>query len=212
MPTTTISGTTDVEDTYILSALGTYNYGITTSLSTGAVSNPIARALIRVASSAIPAGSITGFRAHLYCYNNSANIIAHAVKAANDWAEGTKNSSTAGTGEVCWSYCKYTGQNWAGSVGCGTADTDYYTGGDDPTDSATASAWSTLACPTAWATNWRDTLWTNNGFVVKGNTGSAGNASFYSSEYTTDSTKTPYFEVDYTSVPVFVNYYRQRRT
>ena len=56
------------------------------------------------------------------------DINIYPVKPANDdWVEGTGdlNPGSEQTGASCWNYKKYTSENWAGSAGCGTADTDY---------------------------------------------------------------------------------------
>lgn len=66
----------------------------------------------------------------------------------------------------CWNYAKYNTQAWAGSIGCGTAGTDY--DANTFTHSIiTGSGWQTVSLNPTWLTNWRDGIWVNNGFRLQ---------------------------------------------
>ena len=92
--------------------------------------------LYRFILSSIPSGSICSacsialtVTANEYTGDGSSTLSFFKVTDANgDWVEGTKDSDTAGEGEPCYAYKKYsatTPTNWAGSAGMTTAGTDY---------------------------------------------------------------------------------------
>jgi len=106
------------------------NYGVTTSR------NHNFKSLYRFVLSSIPstatctACSITlTVTGNEYTGTGDSTLSFFKVADANgDWIEGTKDNDTAGEGEPCHSYKKYsatTPTNWAGSAGMGTAGTDY---------------------------------------------------------------------------------------
>lgn len=109
------------------------NCGTTTisGLNTGTI-------LLRFDCSSVSAAAVcTGVTAKLYRGNYAANTGGpytanyYSISSANsDWIEGTKNNTTAGSGEPCWNAKEADGSGgvttaWAGSAGLSTATTDY---------------------------------------------------------------------------------------
>lgn len=215
MPTTTISGATDCDDTAIWSIQPTRNYGVQVEISSRRTSDPsLARSLTRCSAAAIPSGTVTGFRylaRGIRSGGTDFSIYLYRIKDANTWGEGIHNSATATAGEACWDYAKYNTQAWAGTAGCGTDGTDYFSDASPPSVVMPSGyAFVTFTMPTSWATDWRDGVVVANGFMSKGLEATVGDGGSWQSLEA--ASNQPYFEIDYTSVPVFVNYYRQRRT
>ena len=211
-PTTTISGTTDIEDATIRSA-NSLNYGATTTLFV--MSSP-RHVLMRCATAAIPAGTLTAARLKAYAkYSASAATatIYRVAQANSAWVEGTANGA-AQTGSCCWNNLAYDGTtptNWAGSAGLQTATTDYDTANTATLVATSAIAqWETATLTTAWFTAWRDATWANAGMVLKLTTGTQLDC-----PSTENASNQPYFEIDYTAaaggIPALMAYYRQRR-
>lgn len=118
------------KDTVINSGQPTFNYGTLTYLQR------FGPTLVGFDCSSIPA-TATCDLATVYFYLGSLTGLANAtstiysIASGNaDWIEGAQSGSLAGAGEPCWNAKAADGAGgvttaWAGSVGCGTVNTDY---------------------------------------------------------------------------------------
>lgn len=224
-PTTTISGTTDIQDAPMLT-LGpgneTLNYGSSTSVGVGAYSaTRIQRGIFRVASAAIPAGTISDLRLKMYRAASSGfstqpgTLDIYVLKDANTWVEGTSSGSQQ-TGSCCWNYAKYATQAWAGSVGAGSSGTDYDADASPPGTAFDAyptgdDVLFTVTLKSDWATAWRDATRVNNGIFLR-NRDEGVAASAFISRSTENTSNQPTFEVDYTSFPPWLPVATSRRS
>ena len=194
-PTTTISGTVDIEDSFVGDfPLGNTGGGDLIAVGYDSTVN-LDRALVRIATiGSIPSGTITAFRYifwHVSYANstNSNNIDFFAIKDANDWTElGVVWGTTDGV------------TPWAGSDGCGTSGTDYDAEGSPPTWASPAKTSGppveiTVALVPQWATDWRDSVRDSNGILARAQdeTTLGAIAVWNSSEALTNK---PIFEVD----------------
>jgi hypothetical protein len=195
-PTTSITGTSNQQDNWMTTDYNNYNNGASTSMEVYAGSSPAFNVLCRIATAAIPAGTITAFRAYARAtYVDSGAIGSYyAIKDANDWSEGTKDYTTAGTGESCRGYCKYNTQAWAGSAGCNTSGTDFDADASPPGITYSTSAYASATLKTAWPTAWRDSTRVNNGMTVRMNM----EWDFVIYNAKNASSNPSYYEIDYT--------------
>jgi len=166
-PTVQITGTTDIEDTSLISA-NDNNYGGSDTIYTGQAS--AWRGLVRIAEiSSIPAGTITALKMIAYASTASSfePLVAHIVTDANNWVEGTL-TGVPQVGSACWMQSRYSEQDWAGSVGCGTSGVDYDADASPPEHFYT-TGWHTFDLKPEWATAWRNAVREPNGirFVQK---------------------------------------------
>jgi len=213
-------------DTAFYSAIPTRNYGASATLFVNP--NPIFRFIL----SSIPAGSICNsgtlklYQADTLSRTGSATATLYKITDANgDWIEGTQVGRTAGAGEPCYNAKEADGAGgvttaWAGSVGLGTAGTDYvntslgtcsinYTAslGDEYSLTFTSAGLTVLEDWFGYATN--------NGLLFKVTSGIAGwCGSICSSEHATEAYR-PVLSVTYTAgstgVPKhFLHYARLR--
>jgi len=205
-PTTTISGTGNIEDAPLLDILAGSNWGIFTPNFAGRTSDGIAlgRTVIRITTAGdIPAGKITGFRFIMWRVSDAietsaGTLNAHAITNANDWGEGAQSGGIASGGECSW-ITSDSPSAWAGSAGCGTAGTDRdvatmgtlafgaYTSGIDVQE--------TLTLDTSIATDWRDGNRDNNGFILLGTPEGTNGANFRFNA-TEAASNQPSFEID----------------
>jgi hypothetical protein len=155
------------------------------------------RGLLRFDLSSIPSDAIC-VSANLHMWQGSTGTTRtdyiYAILAANaGWVEGTANSNPQ-VGSVCWNDHTYNTQDWAESVGCGTAGTDYatvaigsivYPGTDDT--EATASLDTTTV--QGWFGG------TNPGLIIRG---SDTLTKFWHSDDSATAGYRPYLAVEYT--------------
>lgn len=207
MPTLVISGTSNIQDTFLRSDFGDTNYGANGSIIVGK-STGVRRELIRVVAAAIPRGIITGFRFVFYRYSDASQSAAgtlqiYSVKDAAAWVAGTANGANQ-VGSSCWNKLLYNTTDWPGSAGCGTSGTDYdaapvatqafaaYAAGPD--------AKLSIDLPISLAVSWRDGLRVANGLVIK-EAAEAVNGSFFLGRSINAASNQPTFEVDYNPHP-----------
>jgi hypothetical protein len=213
MATTTVTGTAEIEDTYCLpnTSFTHHNLGSYPGVYGGGETGGWAyAALWRVATTSIPGGDITGWRHKGYRISdgtysvNGHTLEIYAVADANDWIEGTGNFEVQ-AGSVDWEDTQHGTSSWAGSAGCKTPTTDYRT---TPTMTYDYNSYSagpdvletiTMDSVITWLTNWRDSVWTNQGFVWHAASSWPANSliGFRSTEYGSND---PYFEIDYDPV------------
>ena len=121
-------------DTYILKETeghpaNNYNFGAASTLRTRYITtNYVKKILFRFDLSTIPS-TATIVSATLKLYSSGATqaqtyTVYKITDANGDWVEGTGNASAI-NGAPCWNQKAYGSQNWAGSAGMSTADTDY---------------------------------------------------------------------------------------
>lgn len=124
-------------DTIVAADNATYmtrNFGATDSMRIRPT--PSNKGLLHIDCSSIPA-SATCNSATLYLYHHTQGVAgawtltAYSIASGNaGWIEGTKNNTTAGSGEPCWNAKEADGSGgvttaWAGSAGLATSGTDY---------------------------------------------------------------------------------------
>ncbi len=152
-PTVQITGTTDIEDSFLYATAPTKNYG---AFNSGYAKLDLMRTVIRIASGSIPGGNITGFRLYQYFYTFSTEIRAFFVSDSNDWVEGTASGAEQDRSS-CWNQCKLNEQDWAGHpvLGCSEPIDDFDADATPPTTTPGGIGWNTFTLDPAWPPLWR---------------------------------------------------------
>lgn len=202
-PDTVISGTTDIEDSFIPQT-GTANYGAAVYVACGSNGTHVS-GLYRLATAALPAGAITGFTHYVHNWGypaETANVRYMAVTPANTWVEGTANG-TEQIGSTGWNHCITTSQAWAGSAGCSTIGTDTHSEASYTTYDSSPTVMTegdrSLALTPSWVSNWKSGAWVNNGFLIRESVLSRGASRGWthrSTEYSVAGQR-PYFTITY---------------
>jgi hypothetical protein len=138
--------------------------------------------------------------ASLYFYNLTGvggtwTVYAYRILSGNSgWVEGTKDDATE-VGSVCWNKRVYNTDNWAGSAGCSTADTDYDSSalGSKSRDWSSAG-WVEVVLSATELEKMRDGTYDNDGIILR-STEASGDKWLYSS--TREGANTPYLSVAY---------------
>ena len=197
-PTSTISGTANVQDSTIFSGSPTFNFGSSIGAGDGGVTfdETARRTLLRFASASIPAGTITASRYYAYkaaAWTTAGNYdfrwypIASAV---GDWIEGTGTGTAAQTGSCSWNSRQHSSLAWTAAgvlVGTDTGALDH-----TATVAQAGAGYKLIGNPSAaLVTTWRTTTY---GVLVFVNA-PPGIAVTSSTEC---GANTPYLEVDYT--------------
>lgn len=216
MPTSTVTGTSAIDDGYFDTSSTFRNLGAHTAWNAGRYSAGLTRHLARVNSGNFPGGTITGFRFKFYRFGNAnstqAGVLqAHVVANANTWIEGTGLPADPWiTNAPCWLYRQYNVVSWAGSSGLGTDGTDYDTDASPPTWAFSAytsggDVLQTMTLDESWVAPWRDGGHTNNGmrFSV---TDEATTGKFLACR-TSEHANACYFEIDYAAGAFFFQHY-----
>jgi hypothetical protein len=210
-PDTTLTGST-LLDSWMRSDQANQNHGANTSLFYQDSSNHRKPILRPDASGSVPSGTITDVTLDLTPAETKSAITASIYTILNsgnaDWPEGTGTGQN-NDGESCWNRYSYNDPDttWAGSVGLGTAGTDYdSTDGVAITGSFSNGVTKTYTLVASWATAWRDT--NNTGIVIFGSTGSVRH---HSREGTTPPSMLITYTAGGASVPVFYHHYSQQR-
>jgi len=190
--TVQITGTTDIEDTYLSELLPSANYGLATTLymrPPGIEQRP----LIRISVGSIPAGTITGFRLFSWpVYCTTSTFYAYIVAGANTWSEAIAS----------WNQCRNGFLDWAGHpvLGCHVSGTDFDADGSPPSLSFGPgyNQWYQFDLKPEWPPLWRDTVRAPNGMVL-----SLPHASQqYRLQSSEESVHPLYFEIDYEEAAV----------
>lgn len=191
-PTTQITGTTDIEDTWV--QIGDHNnWGGDTFIHVGV--NDSRRALIRIATvDSIPEGTITALKLHFRAtvVSGVQTLAAHVITDANDWVEGTATGQVQG-GSCDAFHTVHDTVAWAGSAGCGTSGVDYDADGSPPQLTFFTTGWRVLNLKPEWAVAWRDGVRNPNGIRIAQKVAQSGHAVFFS----TEGGAPLYFEIDY---------------
>lgn len=164
-----------IEDTYLDYHNGDNNYGGAgiIRLQGSPVPSPGFPGLIRMASNAIPDGTIHSVKLHFYKSGWSGGVPitlkAYIIKAMNSWVEGSEIGASV-SGVATFNECISGIKKWAGHpvLGCSVPDTDYI---DDPNppsiiDTVGIGYWMDWEFPVDWFCNWRDGVIANNGFII----------------------------------------------
>lgn len=165
-PSTAISGTTDLEDSYLFEGR-TRNYGGSSIVRTRGGGDY--RGIIRIASSAIPSEVLTGVA--ITCtaaISNTNRAVLHRILPGNVWVEGS-GDGTEDAGVVSWNYRINTTDTWQGAAGCDTAGVDYAsaTMGTTPQlGPAGETRTGLLSGAPAVLEAWRDAEYENNGALL----------------------------------------------
>lgn len=197
-PTAMIFGTTDIQDTSIIT--GDHgNYGGHSNLFHW-VGQRVS--LIRLAAAAIPTdGVITGFRLNWYHLKSwtTGQIFAHIITDANDWVEG---SSVGGiqSGKADWFDTKHGTTTWAGSAGCGTSGVDFDTDATPPTLALNGIGAHVFTLKPEWPIAWRGVSPSRVANGIRFSTDRT-DVDFGSTESVGPGIQ-PIFEVDYVVIPV----------
>jgi len=205
-PTSTVSGTADIEDNMMISTVSNSNYGGFSYMLTGRLTSEHYRYVIRISDiSAIPAGTLDAARMLCYhqAYANSTqqNVVnAYPIVDANAWVEGTNSGGPSQIGSSNWNYAVHSSLAWAGSGGCSTSGTDWdaasagnftlpaYTSGPDVQRTLTFDSTTIFA-------QWRDSIRVSNGFFMWGQVDINNRISRIMA---TEDANAPTFEIDYT--------------
>lgn len=201
MPTVTISGAANIQDTFLVYASANPSFAdwceggnAQIAMQNGSQSRVI---LVRFTNALLPAGSVTGFRLKFYAqagWDGVSNMAAWRILAANAWVGGTVQH-TPEVGSACWNWRSYNTTPWAGSAGLGVSGVDYEANASPPTTVPPGfSQWATLVLPPSWASDWKSGAMVNNGLLLK--TNNAGSTMAIRS--VNDGQYPLYFEIDYT--------------
>ena len=201
--TVTLSGTGQMEDTYLRgddSQNSTvYNYGGSTLLIVGDLADPVSiNALMRFTDfSGVPGGqTVTNATLRLYNTNHGnqtgdVDIEIHELVAANgDWVEGS-GLGTVVSGTSDWRFKVQNTGDWAGGRnGAGVAGTDYTTAlVGSATAADTTAEWVEFTLDASVVQNWIDNPGQNYGIVLTAPGAADGEAAFFRSSE--DSLLTP---------------------
>lgn len=183
-PTADITGASSIDDAGLSVSKPVLDYGACTPQVGDWTAGNLYRALFRVDEAEIPAGTITQVTLYLWRrgYNpqsGAGTIEAYALKDANaGWLEGVVcNAAPADETAATWAWQIQYATAWSGGQGA----LDWRADASPPTltmNDDTGSAGSYVAynvnLETAWFSNWRDSVWSNGGFVlVNGDEGTA---------------------------------------
>jgi len=213
-----ISGTTNVEDTYMAKDNPDWGYGGSNELVVASkyVGTYYDRALIRVKNVASELGAgATNITAvcSVYCWYNYIDDNIGAYRVFKPYKEGTIYADICtGTDKgVSWNDWNCLDLEW-GTVGCANASdagsdnsgdgTDYdrkATAEASATSVTTVNTWYSWSISTELATGWYNGTIAENGIILVGDTTTGGYNKFYSTEYGTDATKCPFFVFTYTT-------------
>ncbi len=205
----TISGTTNVEDAVISQFYSTRNYGGATGLVTGST-YPFLMRVKNVASEIGADATISAAVCSLYSYGNSSGNMSN-YRIFKPWEEGTQNDVTCSSPGCSWVDWACTGYEWT-TPGCLCANDDGVDNSDDDGDCSEANerdrkataedtealsgiGWYALSVSAGLAQDWYDGTANENGVLVL----PTGTAYFYSTEYTTDPSKCPFWTFTYTT-------------
>lgn len=210
--TATISGTTDITDNPITGGDTSFNYGGHFNFAVGNESGRIWRVLIKIATSSIPAGSITAFRAKIWRLSNGAaanagTLNAYILASARPFNEGN-SVGVAEIGASCWSHYVWNTSAWT-TAGLGSG-TDYVADASPPTMAYAgytvgADALYTFTLRASHASDWRDGVATNNGMICRAaNEATVDN--MFNGRAVEHGTNPVTFEIDYTvgALPLLV--------
>lgn len=210
-PNVKIIGTTDFDDTFLASNLGTRSFGAWTSIQIGRVNGvPLRRELIRGATSGMPAGTITGASLFFHRIANGSHstqpgvLGIYRVVPANDWREGTASNADI-PDDPDWNQCKSGSQDWAGhpTLGCGVSGVDFIADGSPPGGAYIAypagpDVWVDFSIfSPGWIEGWRDSTYANEGMVLFGTEGTSATLFQAHSSETGTSASRPYLSIDY---------------
>lgn len=193
MPTTIISGPTDIDDTLVDSAIPDRNFGGSSDFVINQV-NTIG--LMRIATSKIPSGVIKAFR---LCWPSGGaaqtggpkNIYLMVPSAT--WVEGVAVANPANAGECCWNYLAYNTVRWAGGTVFSAAD--YVADVSPPTITIVAGVAGFATLKPAWCVGWRNGTQVNNGIAILGTVGG------YLLSTDSGAANRPWFEIDWEPEP-----------
>lgn len=164
-PTLTVSGTTDLEDTCLLSGGNAdKNYGGRTDVVFKNNSTQIA--VFRVVSGALPAGTYNSVDISVYpAAGATVNSHSNRILSGNAWVEGVSNGVIE-AGAACWNWAVYNTLAWNGSAGCNTAGVDYNSDNLCVFGPYTSGVWATEPCTAAGVAafqGWADASHANEG-------------------------------------------------
>jgi hypothetical protein len=211
-PITVITDSGDVDcSRMIAGGLANYNFGGLDNQDVwGGTGTSRRRALCRVATSALPDGTINSSILSLYWRPQGAYATgttdAHRILPANyDWVQGTGTGSGPQAGSVCHNYKAYDASSptsWAGGAGM-ISGTDFDATPEDsvfrvnPTDVNTYIDW-TIA--TATIDLWKADATNNGGVVLKDSTESSS-TNYFDFGSDLDVTNPAKWTIDYTTGP-----------
>jgi hypothetical protein len=218
-PTATISGTSAIEDNFMVEFSPSNNAGGSTALVMGMQSaGTNYRQLFRIATAQIPAGTLSAFRlkATRFAHPNSTvagTLSIYSVAAGRSWVEGTRNNDGSQAGSCCWSHYQFNTLAWT-TAGAKSSGNDFDADASPPTyaygtHSSGGDVLHTITLRASWATAWRDGSHANQGILLVAPEVINNLFVGWSSEGTTP----PTFEIDYTAAGVasFMSTYRRRR-
>jgi len=208
-----ISGTTNVEDALIYQEASDVNEGSRVYLETFTSAGSYHKTFIRVKNIASELGAgATDITAvcSLYCFANYVDDKIYAYRVFKPWIEGTGvwTHCTGTNGGVTWDDWNCLDLEW-GTAGCANASDAGSDNSGDGTDydrKATAESYADVTTINTWyswnistelATGWYDGTIGERGIILVGSIVTGDNR-FYSTEYTDDPTKCPFWTFTYT--------------
>ena len=203
-----ISGTTNVEDSYIYEYDPNTNYGTANDIQTYKYTGQVRSGIIRVknvASELEPGATNITAVCSLYCNTNDVNGSISAYRVFKPWTEDG----------VTWNDWVRTAYEWgtAGCLNASDAGTDNSGDGTDYDRKTTAEATVSVTTPATWyswnistalATGWYNGTIAERGIVLVEATTDGSNY-FNSTEYTSNQ---PFFVFTYTYTPTSPTYLR----
>lgn len=188
-PTTTISGTTDIDDGTLIAFWADRNSGVDPKLS---FQSGTTKFIIRANDSAIPEGVYTKADLNLYTTFVRGYSMYRILPVNAGWGEGRGlDYFTALAGEYTRDSARHTIQLWASSF-LGTAGLDYTTTGSI-TGTTTTGVFNKFDL-TPFFSSWSDGTYANAGVLFVGTSGSTGD--FVSTDGTSNQ---PWYDLEYTA-------------
>jgi hypothetical protein len=183
-------------DTELRSTAANNNYGVATQINVSS----FRAGLIQFDLSSIPSSAtITSATLSL---NNAATGFTQNVaiqRMLKSWTEGIHNNVTATTGESTWTYQSYNGTSWSSAGAAGSGTDRASSNSDTGSKTGTSGTWETWSASgiVSDVQNWVNGSNPNYGWRIIGDGSSS--IVFWTSDYTTDTTKRPKLAVTYTT-------------
>lgn len=210
-----IKGTDNVDDAKLAAVAGSNrNYGVTTTLAVNTTINYMVNR-VKNLSSLLPANAtISSCICSLYCVTNSIDDTIYTDRVFKPWVEGDEDGTDNDDGDVTYNDWTSDANEW-GTEGCLCADdngvdnnaddgdceaalADRKTTPESKTFVSTVDTWYGFSVSSALAQAWYNGTATENGVILIGNHLTNGSNTFASSEYTTDTSKVPFWTITYT--------------
>lgn len=177
--TSSITGTTNVEDAVFSVGAADSNYGAATTfiVRSGAVDTKSAIKVNSLDSILGPGVTISAASVYAYCTSNDVDGNISAYRLLKPWVEGDENGVDNDDGDITWNDWASDGSEWgtAGALNASDAGTDNSGDGtgydtlataESTTNVTTVSTWYSWSVSAALAQGWYDGTFNENGVLL----------------------------------------------